>query len=83
MNVPFVTGNDELDAKFVKEATEAGFGSDLGAENSMDIKCRAAGLKPSCVVLVATIKALKYNGGVHKEDLGKENMWALEKGIVK
>ncbi|HOC34491.1 MAG TPA: formate--tetrahydrofolate ligase [Ruminococcus flavefaciens] len=62
--------------------TEAGFGSDLGAEKFMDIKCRAAGLKPSCVVLVATIKALKYNGGVHKEDLGKENMWALEKGIV-
>ncbi len=62
--------------------TEAGFGSDLGAEKFMDIKCRAAGLKPSCVVIVATIKALKYNGGVHKEDLGKENMWALEKGIV-
>ena len=62
--------------------TEAGFGSDLGAEKFMDIKCRAAGLKPSCVVLVATIKALKYNGGVHKEDLSKENMWALEKGIV-
>lgn len=62
--------------------TEAGFGSDLGAEKFMDIKCRAAGLAPSCVVLVATIKALKYNGGVHKEDLGKENMWALEKGIV-
>ena len=62
--------------------TEAGFGSDLGAEKFMDIKCRAAGLKPSCIVLVATIKALKYNGGVHKEDLSKENMWALEKGIV-
>ena len=62
--------------------TEVGFGSDLGAEKFMDIKCRAAGLAPSCVVLVATIKALKYNGGVHKEDLGKENMWALEKGIV-
>ena len=62
--------------------TEAGFGSDLGAEKFMDIKCRAAGLAPSCVVLVATIKALKYNGGGHKEDLGKENMWALEKGIV-
>ena len=62
--------------------TEAGFGSDLGAEKFMDIKCRAAGLAPSCVVLVATIKALKYNGGVHKEDLGKENMKKKKKGIV-
>ncbi len=62
--------------------TEAGFGSDLGAEKFFDIKCRYAGLKPSCVVLVATIRALKYNGRVPKEDLGKENMWALEKGIV-
>ena len=61
--------------------TEAGFGSDLGAEKFFDIKCRCAGLKPSCVVLVATVKALKYNGGVHKNDLAKENMWALEKGI--
>lgn len=62
--------------------TEAGFGSDLGAEKFFDIKCRYGGIFPSCVVLVATIKALKYNGGVHKNDLAKENMWALEKGIV-
>lgn len=62
--------------------TEAGFGSDLGAEKFFDIKCRYGGLSPSCVVLVATIKALKYNGGVQKNDLAKENMWALEKGIV-
>ena len=62
--------------------TEAGFGSDLGAEKFFDIKCRYGKLKPACVVLVATIKALKYNGGVLKNDLAKENMWALEKGIV-
>ncbi len=62
--------------------TEAGFGSDLGAEKFFDIKCRYGGLTPACVVLVATIKALKYNGGVQKPDLAKENMWALEKGIV-
>ena len=62
--------------------TEAGFGSDLGAEKFFDIKCRYAGLVPSCVVLVATIRALKYNGKVPKEDLGKENLWALEKGSV-
>ena len=62
--------------------TEAGFGSDLGAEKFFDIKCRYGGLKPACVVLVATIRALKYNGGVQKPDLAKENMWALEKGIV-
>ena len=62
--------------------TEAGFGSDLGAEKFLDIKCRYGGLTPACVVLVATIKALKYNGGVQKADLAKENMWALEKGIV-
>lgn len=62
--------------------TEAGFGSDLGAEKFFDIKCRCSGLTPSCVVLVATIRALKYNGRVPKQDLGKENMWALEKGIV-
>ncbi len=62
--------------------TEAGFGSDLGAEKFFDIKCRYGGLTPACVVLVATIKALKYNGGVQKADLAKENMWALEKGIV-
>ena len=62
--------------------TEAGFGSDLGAEKFFDIKCRYGGLTPACVVMVATIKALKYNGGVPKTDLAKENMWALEKGIV-
>ena len=62
--------------------TEAGFGSDLGAEKFFDIKCRFAGLKPSCVVLVATIRALKYNGGVPKTDLKAENVEALEKGIV-
>lgn len=62
--------------------TEAGFGSDLGAEKFFDIKCRFAGLKPSCVVLVATIRALKYNGGVAKADLGEENVEALEKGVV-
>lgn len=62
--------------------TEAGFGSDLGAEKFFDIKCRYGGFAPACVVMVATIKALKYNGGVPKTDLSKENMWALEKGIV-
>ena len=62
--------------------TEAGFGSDLGAEKFFDIKCRYAGLKPDCTVLVATIRALKYNGGVAKPDLTKENVEALEKGIV-
>ena len=62
--------------------TEAGFGSDLGAEKFMDIKCRLAGLKPSAVVLVATVRALKYNGGVQKADLGAENLDALSKGIV-
>lgn len=62
--------------------TEAGFGSDLGAEKFFDIKCRYGGLTPSCVVLVATIRALKYNGGVFKTDLEKENIWALEKGII-
>lgn len=61
--------------------TEAGFGADLGAEKFFDIKCRMAGLKPDAAVLVATIRALKYNGGVAKEDLGKENPEALEKGI--
>ncbi len=61
--------------------TEAGFGSDLGAEKFFDIKCRFGGLSPDCVVLVATIRALKYNGRVPKEELSKENMWALEKGI--
>ena len=62
--------------------TEAGFGADLGAGRFLDIKCRVAGLKPACVVLVATIRALKYNGGVAKTDLGEENVGALEKGIV-
>jgi formate--tetrahydrofolate ligase len=62
--------------------TEAGFGADLGAEKFLDIKCRIAGLKPDAVVLVATIRALKYNGGVAKADLGTENLEALKKGIV-
>lgn len=62
--------------------TEAGFGADLGAEKFFDIKCRKAGLKPDAVVLVATIRALKYNGGVAKADLGAENLEALAKGIV-
>lgn len=62
--------------------TEAGFGSDLGAEKFFDIKCRFADLKPDCVVLVATIRALKYNGGVAKSDLQIENIQALKNGIV-
>ncbi len=62
--------------------TEAGFGADLGAEKFFDIKCRKAGLKPDAVVLVATIRALKYNGGVPKENLSEENLEALKKGIV-
>ena len=62
--------------------TEAGFGADLGAEKFLDIKCRIAGLKPSAVVIVATVRALKYNGGVAKADLGPENVEALKKGIV-
>lgn len=62
--------------------TEAGFGADLGAEKFLDIKCRLAGLKPDAVVLVATIRALKYNGGVAKADLNNENLEALAKGIV-
>ena len=61
--------------------TEAGFGADLGAEKFLDIKCRKAGLNPSCVVLVATVRALKYNGGVAKADLNQENVDALAKGI--
>ncbi len=60
--------------------TEAGFGSDLGAEKFFDIKCRYAGLKPSCVVLVSTVRSMKYNGGVKKENLKEENIEALEKG---
>ena len=62
--------------------TEAGFGADLGAEKFMDIKCRMAGLRPDAVVLVATVRALKYNGGVPKNELSAENMDALHKGIV-
>jgi formate--tetrahydrofolate ligase len=62
--------------------TEAGFGADLGAEKFFDIKCRKAGLTPSCVVLVATLRALKMHGGVAKDDLKKENLQALEKGFA-
>ena len=62
--------------------TEAGFGADLGAEKFLDIKCRKAGLNPDCIVLVATVRALKYNGGVAKENLSEENLDALKKGIV-
>lgn len=62
--------------------TEAGFGADLGAEKFFDIKCRKSGLKPDCVVLVATVRALKYNGGVPKSELANENLDALKKGIV-
>ncbi len=62
--------------------TEAGFGADLGAEKFLDIKCRMAGLKPDAVVLVATVRALKYNGGVQKAELGEENLEALKRGIV-
>ncbi len=62
--------------------TEAGFGSDLGAEKFLDIKCRFAGIKPSCIVLVSTVRSMKYNGGVAKTELTKENMAALEKGSV-
>ena len=62
--------------------TEAGFGADLGAEKFMDIKCRKSGLRPDAVVIVATVKALKYNGGVKKDNLAEENLDALSKGIV-
>lgn len=62
--------------------TEAGFGADLGAEKFFDIKCRYAGLKPDAVVIVATVRALKYNGGVPKNELGAENLEALEKGLT-
>ena len=62
--------------------TEAGFGADLGAEKFFDIKCRMSGLKPDAVILVATVRALKYNGGVLKSELGSENLEALKKGIV-
>ena len=61
--------------------TEAGFGADLGAEKFLDIKCRMADLHPSAVVIVATVRALKYNGGVAKADLNNENLEALEKGL--
>ena len=61
--------------------TEAGFGADLGAEKFLDIKCRMAGLQPNCVVIVATVRALKHNGGVAKADLGQENLEALQKGL--
>ena len=61
--------------------TEAGFGADLGAEKFLDIKCRMAGIKPNAVVIVATVRALKYNGGVPKAELNKENLEALEKGL--
>ncbi|MDD3745463.1 MAG: formate--tetrahydrofolate ligase [Anaerostipes sp.] len=62
--------------------TEAGFGADLGAEKFLDIKCQMAGLKPDAIVLVATVRAIKYNGGVAKDQLGEENIDALSKGIV-
>jgi formate--tetrahydrofolate ligase len=62
--------------------TEAGFGADLGAEKFIDIKCRMAGLKPSAVVLVATVRALKFHGGINKEDLNQENLAALEQGFA-
>jgi formate--tetrahydrofolate ligase len=62
--------------------TEAGFGADLGAEKFLDIKCQSAGLRPDAIVLVATIRALKYNGGVEKKDLSSENLTALKQGIV-
>jgi len=62
--------------------TEAGFGSDLGAEKFLDIKCRLAGLRPNCIVVVATVRALKYNGGVPKDELSSENLDALKAGIV-
>ena len=61
--------------------TEAGFGADLGAEKFLDIKCRFAGLKPSAVVIVATVRALKMHGGLPKTELGKVDMSALEKGL--
>jgi formate--tetrahydrofolate ligase len=62
--------------------TEAGFGADLGAEKFLDIKCRKAGIKPNAGVIVATVRALKHHGGVGKDDLNKENLSALEKGLV-
>jgi formate--tetrahydrofolate ligase len=62
--------------------TEAGFGADLGAEKFLDIKCRMAGLKPDAIVLVATVRALKYNGGIPKDELSKPDLEALKRGIV-
>ncbi|TIP29776.1 MAG: formate--tetrahydrofolate ligase, partial [Mesorhizobium sp.] len=62
--------------------TEAGFGADLGAEKFFDIKCRKAGLQPAAAVIVATVRAMKMNGGVKKEDLGKENIEAVKKGCL-
>lgn len=62
--------------------TEAGFGADLGAEKFLDIKCRLAGLKPSAVVIVATVRALKMHGGLNKTELGEENLTALRKGFA-
>ena len=62
--------------------TEAGFGADLGAEKFLNIKCRKSNLKPNCVVIVATIRALKMHGGVEKDDLGKENLDSLKKGLI-
>src|SRR6267143_6151627 len=62
--------------------TEAGFGADLGAEKFLDIKCRKSGLRPSAAVIVATIRALKYHGGVDVKEVNKENVAALEKGLV-
>lgn len=62
--------------------TESGFGADLGAEKFVDIVCRKSGLRPDCAVIVVTIRALKYHGGVNLPDLGKENLEALEKGIA-
>jgi formate--tetrahydrofolate ligase len=62
--------------------TEAGFGADLGAEKFMNIKCRKAGLSPKAVVIVATVRALKMGGGVKKDDLGNENVAAVEKGCA-
>jgi formate--tetrahydrofolate ligase len=62
--------------------TEAGFGADLGAEKFLDIKCRKSGLRPNAAVIVATIRALKYHGGVDVKEVNKENLAALEKGLV-
>lgn len=62
--------------------TEAGFGADLGAEKFMDIKCRKAGIAPDAVVILATVKALKYNGGEKKDELAAPNLEAVKKGIV-